>query len=112
MANQTNTNIDIDTMLKEMSERREKYMAEARSIVAACKAKSSLPYDLDRDGNFVFDGVKYKIAINENEKVIAIIFNKFRYNTTESELADAGIAFSLNADAINYCISKWLKNEH
>ena len=110
-----NNQVDIDDMLKEINERRERLMTEARAIVSMCKernASTSSANDIDDNGNFTFDGAKYNISINEIERVISITFHKFRYNTTESELADAGIAFSLNADAINYCIGKWLKNEH
>ena len=122
MANQANT--DIDAMLKEINARQKNYMAEARAIVAACKAKnnastprisSTIPtarkIDIASDGSFVFDGAKYNIAADYTERVITVTFHKFRYNTTESELMNAGIEFGLNDNAVNYCIAKWLKNE-
>ena len=118
--NFTENNTNLDELLKDIKARQIKAMDEARAIIAACNSRTSAPptepsataahkININTDGTFIFDGVEYRIAINENERTITIAFHKFRYNTSEDELMEAGIAFSLNDDAVNYCIRKWLQ---
>ena len=106
------TKNEIDELLKDMEARRMKLMDEAQSIIATCKSRTvphPTAHKINADGTFIFNGIKHRISINENERIISISFHKFRYNTSEAELANAGIRFSLNDDAIDYCIRKWLQ---
>ena len=92
------TKNEIDELLKDMEARRMKLMDEAQSIIATCKSRTvphPTAHKINADGTFIFNGVKYRISINENERIISISFHKFRYNTSEADLPDSFVPLHL-----------------